>query len=71
MDSADEFTYSDEFYSLGFSEIVPLSALHDSGGVGDLLDIITKDIDKLPGTKSGSLLKMKIAIKPNAGKSSI
>ena len=71
VDSADEFTYSDEFYSLGFSEIVPLSALHGSGGVGDLLDIVTKDIDKLPDTKDDSIIKIAIAGKPNAGKSSI
>ena len=70
-DSSNEFTFADEFYTLGFDEVVPLSALHGSGGVGDLLDLITKDIEKLPDAKDDSIIKIAIAGKPNAGKSSI
>ena len=52
-----------------------LSALHGDGGVGDLLDIITKDI-KPSNTKEteedeNSPIKIAIVGKPNAGKSSI
>ncbi len=70
-DSNDEITSYTEFYSLGFEEVIPLSALHGSGGVGDLLDMVTKDIEKPKETALSGAIKIAIAGKPNAGKSSI
>lgn len=71
VDSSNEITSYSEFYSLGFEEIIPVSALHGSGGIGDLLDIITKDIEKKPQEEETGAIKIAIAGKPNAGKSSI
>lgn len=71
VDSPDEITSYTEFYSLGFEDVMPVSALHGSGGVGDLLDLITKDIEKTPDVEETGAIKIAIAGKPNAGKSSI
>lgn len=61
-----------EFYELGFGAAHPLSALHGCGGVGDLLDIITKDIEpKKNPEDEQEVIKIAIVGKPNAGKSSI
>ena len=71
VDSPDEITSYTEFYTLGFENVMPVSALHGSGGVGDLLDVITEDIEILPDIDESSAIKIAIAGKPNAGKSSI
>lgn len=71
VDSSNEITSYSEFYTLGFENVMPVSALHGSGGVGDLLDVITKDIEKKPENKTDGAIKIAIAGKPNAGKSSI
>ncbi len=62
-----------EFYALGFNDIMPISALHGSGGIGDLLDKITEDIEVDDEKAEIDEEKIKIAIvgRPNAGKSSI
>ena len=61
-----------EFYELGFGAAHPLSALHGCGGVGDLLDIIAKDIEpKKNPEDEQEVIKIAIVGKPNAGKSSI
>ena len=71
VDSPDEITSYTEFYSLGFENVMPISALHGSGGVGDLLDEITKDIEVKKDFEDIGAIKIAIAGKPNAGKSSI
>ena len=61
-----------EFYELGFGAAHPLSALHGCGGVGDLLDIIVRDIEpKKNPEDEQEVIKIAIVGKPNAGKSSI
>lgn len=72
MDSMSEIGNVSDFYALGMGEPLGLSALHGSGGVGDLLDLITKDLEK-KSDEDGDEGAIKIAIvgKPNAGKSSI
>ncbi len=60
-----------EFYSLSLGEPMPVSALHGSGGIGDLLDEITKDIKEEKQEEETSAIKIAITGKPNAGKSSI
>ncbi len=71
VDSNDEITSYTEFYSLGFEKVMPISALHGSGTIGDLLDEITKDIERLEEPDDFGAIKIAIAGKPNAGKSSI
>ena len=75
VDSINQKDLANEFWALGFDDMHLLSALHGDGGVGDLLDIITKDI-KPSNTKEteedeNSPIKIAIVGKPNAGKSSI
>jgi len=72
VDSIEHIGDISEFYALGLGEPVAISALHGSGGVGDLLDIVTKDIEeKNDEDEAESAIKIAIAGKPNAGKSSI
>ncbi len=76
VDSKAQVDLASEFWALGFENMHLLSALHGDGGVGDLLDIITKDIkaETIEEENEDDLEKpIKIAIvgKPNAGKSSI
>ncbi len=72
VDSTHQKNDATDFYSLGFGEPHCLSALHGCGGVGDLLEIITEDIepDKNPD-EFDETIKIAIVGKPNAGKSSI
>lgn len=72
LDNPESYMMVNDFYSLALDEPIGISALHGSGGVGDLLEIITEDFtatDELPQEEK----KIKIAIvgRPNAGKSSI
>ncbi len=75
IDSKAQFDLTSEFWALGFDKMYPLSALHGDGGVGDLLDVITKDITPIyendEEENENSPIKIAIVGKPNAGKSSI
>ncbi|MBR2069031.1 MAG: ribosome biogenesis GTPase Der [Candidatus Gastranaerophilales bacterium] len=72
VDSKHQVDDASEFWALGFSEMHLLSALHGDGGVGDLLDIITKDIEPAQDENNeDEAIKIAIVGKPNAGKSSI
>ena len=73
VDSKAQKDLANEFWALSFDDMHLLSALHGDGGVGDLLDIITKDIEKQEeqSTDNENIIKIAIVGKPNAGKSSI
>ena len=72
VDSKAQVDLANEFWALGFEKMHLLSALHGDGGVGDLLDIITSDIEcKEETKKEDNAIKIAIVGKPNAGKSSI
>jgi GTP-binding protein len=75
VDSKAQVDLASEFWALGFENMHLLSALHGDGGVGDLLDIITKDIKPILEEEIeeeiDKPLKIAIVGKPNAGKSSI
>ncbi len=74
VDSKAQNELTSEFWALGFDNMYPLSALHGDCGVGDLLDIITKDIqteNNKEEKEENAPLKIAIVGKPNAGKSSI
>lgn len=60
-----------DFYSLAIGEPMPISALHGSGGVGDLLEILTEDFEAEDDLVDEETIKIAIVGKPNAGKSSI
>lgn len=71
IDSPERMPMLADFYSLAIGEPLPVSALHGSGGVGDLLDEITKDFTRNEESDKNELIRIAIVGKPNAGKSSI
>lgn len=71
VDSHNQITMINDFYSLAVGEPIAISALHGSGGVGDLLDEITKDFEQEETVQEDGSIKLAIVGRPNAGKSSI
>ena len=71
IDSHKQITMLSDFYSLGLGEPIAISALHGSGGIGDLLDEITSDFEESIETEREEAIKIAVVGKPNAGKSSI
>ncbi len=71
VDSHNQMTMISDFYSLAIGEPIAISALHGSGGVGDLLEEITKDFEEDITSEENSYIKLAIVGRPNAGKSSI
>lgn len=71
VDSHNQITMLSDFYSLAIGEPIAISALHGSGGVGDLLEEITEDFEEEIEAEEDSTIKIAIVGRPNAGKSSI
>ena len=71
IDSPERIAMLGDFYSLAIGDPMLISALHGSGGVGDLLEEITKDFPSDEEYEKSELIKIAIVGKPNAGKSSI
>ncbi len=71
VDSHNQITMISDFYSLAVGEPIAISALHGSGGVGDLLDEITQDFKVDTDVVEEFAIKLAIVGRPNAGKSSI
>ncbi len=71
IDSPERFDMVSDFYALSIGEPHPISALHGSGGVGDLLEAITADFDAQENSEKSDIIRLAIVGKPNAGKSSI
>lgn len=71
-DNSESLANVNDFYELSLGDPLGISALHGSGGVGDLLDIITENFE-ISGHEKEEQKRIKIAIvgRPNAGKSSI
>ena len=71
VDSSNQLTMISDFYSLAIGEPIAISALHGSGGVGDLLEEITEDFEVNDDNTDDDTIKIAIVGRPNAGKSSI
>ena len=71
VDSHNQITMISDFYSLAIGDPIAISALHGSGGVGDLLEEITSDFEYNENNEEDSTIKIAIVGRPNAGKSSI
>lgn len=59
-----------DFYSLGIGDVVGISA-EQSKGIGDLLDIVTENMQRSDNEEEKDVINIAIVGKPNAGKSSI
>lgn len=70
-DNPESMVMTSDFYSLSVGEPIAISALHGSGGVGDLLEILTKDFEILDNEEKDNRIRIAIVGRPNAGKSSI
>lgn len=70
-DNPESLMMTSDFYALALGDPIGISALHGSGGVGDLLEIITKDFEILEEDEPDNRIRIAIVGRPNAGKSSI
>ena len=70
-DNPESMAMTGDFYALSLGEPLAISALHGSGGVGDLLEIITEDFDYTEDEEKDQRIRIAIVGRPNAGKSSI
>lgn len=72
VDSAEREQLMYEFYKLGFKDLYPVSALHGSHGLGEMLTDITDRHDYSKSLEEEEE-KIKVAVvgKPNVGKSSL
>ena len=70
-DNPESMAMTGDFYVLSLGEPLAISALHGSGGVGDLLEIITEDFDYTEDEEKDQRIRIAIVGRPNAGKSSI
>ena len=71
IDSIDAIDNASEFWALSMGEPVAISATHGSGGIGDLLDMVTEDIEPSDELSNEGGIKIAIVGRPNVGKSSI
>ncbi len=71
VDSHSQIAMISDFYSLAVGDPIAISALHGSGGVGDLLEEVTADFEDDEDLEEDKTIKIAIVGKPNAGKSSI
>ncbi len=70
-DNPESLAMINDFYSLSLGEPIAISALHGSGGVGDLLDLVTEDFEYSEQEEKDDKIRIAIVGRPNAGKSSI
>jgi len=70
VDKPDDNLSVSEFYSLGFSDIIPVSSVHGHG-TGDLLDLICERIPVRDQTGMPDCIKISVLGRPNVGKSSL
>ena len=72
IDSHNAALMTADFYALSLGEPIAISALHGSGGVGDLLEMVTEGFSTDEDIKQDDkTIKIAIVGRPNAGKSSI
>lgn len=73
VDSYEKEILIHEFHKLGFANLYPISALHGSQGLSDMLSSIVRDLNlaESQNTTEEDLIKVAIVGKPNVGKSSL
>lgn len=70
-DNKNVLMMTSDFYALALGDPIGISALHGSGGVGDLLELVTEDFEVTDDEEKDNHIKIAIVGRPNAGKSSI
>lgn len=70
-DNSSSLMMINDFYALALGDPLGISALHGSGGVGDLLEILTDDFEVTEEESDDNRIRIAIVGRPNAGKSSI
>lgn len=70
-DNPDSLLMTSDFYALSVGNPIGISALHGSGGVGDLLDVVTEGFEVSEEEEKDGRIRIAIVGRPNAGKSSI
>lgn len=70
-DNPDSLLMTSDFYALSVGNPIGISALHGSGGVGDLLDVVTEGFEESEEEEKDGRIRIAIVGRPNAGKSSI
>lgn len=71
IDTPDKTSLINEFYALGIGEPHPISAMHGTGDVGDLLDKVTAILPEYKEEEKVEKIKIAVVGKPNVGKSSL
>jgi len=71
VDTPDKAGIINEFYALGIGDPHPVSAMHGTGDMGDLLDEIVKVLPEYKEEKAQQPIRVAVAGKPNVGKSSL
>lgn len=69
IDNKESLIHKYDYYELGFSEFIEISAEH-SKGISDLLDLIVKDFPKFK-QEVDNRIKFSLIGRPNVGKSSL
>ncbi|HEU5318172.1 MAG TPA: ribosome biogenesis GTPase Der [Chloroflexota bacterium] len=71
-DNQERRDAANEFFALGFEDVVPVSAVHGANS-GDLLDLVLSKLPEPPLYESEEDDRLKVAIvgRPNVGKSSL
>jgi len=71
IDTPDQQNLIYEFHSLALGDPHPISAMHGTGDVGDLLDKITENLPQVEDIEEDNTIRLAVIGKPNAGKSSL
>jgi len=71
IDTPDKAALINDFYSLGVGEPYPVSAMHGTGGVGDLLDDVVRKLPDYKEEEGEKSIKLAVVGRPNVGKSSL
>ncbi|MBX2861083.1 MAG: ribosome biogenesis GTPase Der [Vampirovibrio sp.] len=71
IDQPEQRPLIHEFHRLGLGDPYPLSSLHGTGGVGDLLDAVVGIMPAQEAEEDADTIKVALVGRPNVGKSSI
>jgi len=71
IDTPEKMGLINDFYALGIGDPHPMSAMHGTGDVGDLLDELVEILPDYREEEKDKNIKIAVVGKPNVGKSSL